>query len=140
MVALAPAAHAQGAADQWPGREPGTQGSSNITVLSHIPLGRMFSVANIDMEQELSRPYVYVSRMLSTVPESGFDVIDIRNPEKAAIRYSWRIENGELHEGSGCLSGKYFKLKGRYYYAQGPRAASSAAPGLTRTSGRSCST
>ena len=37
-------------------------GTSNVHVLSHIPLGWKFTIADIDIEQELSRPYVYVQR------------------------------------------------------------------------------
>src|SRR5580704_9136204 len=36
--------------------------SANLHLLSHIPLGRSRTVAGIAMEQEVSRPYVYVSR------------------------------------------------------------------------------
>ena len=52
-------------------------------------------------------------------PESaGFSIIDVRDPRRAKLLYTWRIENPELHRGIGGLQGKYFKLKGRYYYAQ----------------------
>src|SRR6185503_459965 len=36
---------------------PGTQGSRNIKLMSHIPLGRIFTVTDVEVEQELSRPY-----------------------------------------------------------------------------------
>ena len=64
-------------------RPPGLQGSSNVHVLSHLPLGRIFTVSDVEIEQELSRPYVYVSRMMGyRSPAAGFDIIDIRNPAK----------------------------------------------------------
>src|SRR5262245_37095956 len=82
-----------------PGFVPGQQGSSNVKVVSHLPLGRAFSPNDIEIEQELSRPYAYVSRMLHP---TGFDIIDIKNTAKPRVMYSWRIENGELHQGNGA--------------------------------------
>src|SRR6267142_4049938 len=101
---------------------PGQQSSTNVHVLSHIPLGRIFTVGNIDIEQELSRPYVYVGRTEGNVPESGFTIVSVKDPTRARVLYEWRIENPQLHKtggGGGCLSGKYFKVNGRYYYSQG---------------------
>ncbi|MBI4501950.1 MAG: hypothetical protein HY700_12420 [Gemmatimonadetes bacterium] len=89
-----------------------TGGSRNMKVMSHIPLGRNTSTADIEIEQELSRPYVYVARRM--VP-SGFDVISVKNPERASVIYSWRIENAELHRGAGSLNPMLLKSKGRYY-------------------------
>ena len=90
------------------------QGSRNVKIRSHIPLGRAFSTADIEIEQELARPYSYVSRMLV----HGTDIIDLRDPSKAKVLYSWRIENAELHQGNGGMDNKYFKLRGRYYDVQ----------------------
>ena len=42
------------AAQEW---TPLKRGSDNIEVLGHIPLGHRLSVADLDMEQELHRPY-----------------------------------------------------------------------------------
>lgn len=93
---------------------PPSAGSDNIDVVAHIPLGRAFSTTDVEIEQELSRPYAYVSRSLV----HGFDIIDLEQPEHAKVVYSWRIENAELHQGLGGMDGKYFKLDGRYYYVQ----------------------
>ncbi len=93
---------------------PGYQGSSNLRIQAHLPLGAAFTVADVEVEQELSRPYAYVSRRTSPI---GFDVIDLATPTAATVTYSWRIENQELHQGGG-YDGKYFKLRGRYYYIQ----------------------
>ncbi len=90
-------------------------GSDNVEVLAHIPLGGALTVSDIDMEQELNRPYVYVSRMFD---EAGFDVVDIGDPANAKVIYRWRIENVELHRGSGAMDPKTFKLDGRYYLVQ----------------------
>ena len=70
---------------------------------------------DIEIEQELSRPYVYAS--LKWKP-SGFDVISVKDPGKARIIYRWRIEDPGIHEGWGADDGKYFELNGRYYYVQ----------------------
>ncbi len=92
----------------------GEQASPNVKVLSHVPLGDPLNVADIEIEQELSRPYAYVSRNRHP---PGFQIIDLADPTKAKLIYSWFIENAALHQGSG-RDGKYFKLHGRYYYVQ----------------------
>ena len=51
-VAAAPAA------GQWTPMKPG---SDNMDVLGHAPLGPQLSVADIELEQELHRPYAYVA-------------------------------------------------------------------------------
>ena len=93
---------------------PGERGSANIQVLSHIPLGTEWSISDIEIEQDLDRPYAYVARRQET---SGFDVIDLSDPANAQVIYRWRIENAELHQG-GAMDGRYFKHEGRYYYVQ----------------------
>ncbi|MBI4420173.1 MAG: hypothetical protein HY560_05050 [Gemmatimonadetes bacterium] len=116
-------------------KQPHFGGSSNVHVLSHIPLGPWSHVMDIEMEQELSRPYVYVARAdwnndpnrtrqtggpvqyLQTTSK-GVDIIDIRDPTRAKLIYSWRIPSGEIHQGTGGMDNKYFKVKGRYYDIQ----------------------
>jgi len=93
---------------------PGERGSPNIKVLSHIPLGAGGSVSDIEIEQDLSRPYAYVARRSD---EIGFDVISLEDPDHAKVIHRWRIENPELHQG-GAMDGRYFKQDGRYYYVQ----------------------
>jgi hypothetical protein len=94
---------------------PGQLASANVRVMSNI---RMSSAADIEIEQEMSRPYSYVSRGR----EGGFDVISLKDPANAQVIHSWHIEDAELHQG-GALRGVYFKLKSRagdrYYYVQG---------------------
>ncbi len=116
-------------------KEPHFGGSSNIKLLSHVPLGAWSHVMDIEMEQELSRPYVYVARAdwnndperprqtggpIQYLPETskGVDIISIKDPTKAKVIYSWRIPSGEIHQGTGGMDNKYFKLKGRYYDIQ----------------------
>jgi hypothetical protein len=50
--------------------------------------------------------------------ETGFDVIDLSDPGNARIIYEWRIENSDLHRGTGAMDPKTFKLDGRYYMVQ----------------------
>jgi hypothetical protein len=94
---------------------PGTRhgGSKNVAVQFHIPRDARGRTADIAIEQELSRPYVYT--IARQIP-SGFDIINVKDPQKAYIMYSWRIENAELHQGAGSLNPIYFKTHGRYYY------------------------
>ncbi len=103
-------------------KQPHVSGSRNIKILSHVPLGGWSQVIGVEVEQELSRPYVYVSRddWAGDVSRTskGMDIIDIRDPLHARVIYSWRIPQGELHQGTGGQDSKYFKLKSRYYAVQ----------------------
>ena len=56
VLVLAGAAEAQ-----W---TPLDRGSDNMEVLGHLLLGPHLNVSDMDVEQELSRPYAYVSRMV----------------------------------------------------------------------------
>ena len=89
-------------------------GTANVHLQSHLPLGGEFSVGDIEIEQELSRPYVYVTRTWSS---PGFDLISVKDPARPQLLLSWQIENPELHAGLGGSDGQYFKHRGRYYYA-----------------------
>src|SRR3954469_7467318 len=80
---------------------PGQQGSSNVHIVAHIPSGGEMHVGDIEIEQELSRPYAYVSLALSQ--PSGFNIVSLKNPSKATQIYEWRLENPELHLGLGAL-------------------------------------
>src|SRR5262249_29617408 len=89
-----------------------TSGSQNIRLLAHMPLDAIGKTADITIEQELSRPYVYTAHRLNP---SGIDIISIKDPTRPALIYSWRIENAELHRGAGSLNPIYLKSRGRYY-------------------------
>jgi len=108
LLVSVPAAAQDGAAE-LPRR------SSNLEVLSHVPLGGWLSVTDVVVEQEPSRPYAYVGRMQL---EKGFDIIDLRNPERARVLYRWRMPDEALHQGLGGMDPKYFKWKNRYYVVQ----------------------
>ncbi len=98
---------------------PGQEGTPNVHVVGHVPLAGYLQVSDIDIEQELSRPYVYVSRGVSK--PAGFSIIsvkDIAKGEKPRVLYEWNIENPELHVGLGGLRARYFKSHGKYYLVQ----------------------
>jgi len=78
--------------------------------------GPPISYTDIEIEQDPSRPYVYLSRVLR--PTFGFDIVSIKDPAAPKLLYSWRIENPELHLGLGAMDAKYFKHDGRYYIIQ----------------------
>ena len=107
-----PAVHSE----EWTADNPG---SPNIKVISHLPLGPRLNVSDIDVEQELDRPYAYVGRMVyGTEGDRGMDIIDISDPANPKRIYKWRIENQDLHVGLGGMDVKHFKWKGRYYVVQ----------------------
>ena len=87
-------------------------------MVAHIPLGGYLHVSDIDIEQEMSRPYAYVSRGI--YEPSGFSIISVKDigKEKAKVIYTWNIESPDLHKGLGALRGRYFKTHGRYYFVQ----------------------
>ncbi len=101
---------------QWTAEKPG---SDNLTVLSHIELGPRLSVSDMDIEQDESRPYAYVGRM-QYGPEGprGMDIIDFSDENNAKRIYEWRIENQDLHLGTGGMDVKHFKVKDRHYVVQ----------------------
>ncbi len=104
------------AAGQWTAED---RGSDNVEVLGHIPLGPRLNVSDLDLEQELSRPYAYVGRMVyGDEGERGTDIIDLSDPTSPKVIYEWRIENQELHLGTGAMDVKHFKWKDRYYVVQ----------------------
>jgi len=106
-----------------PGDElpPGRRGSPNIQVVSHLPLGGFMHVADIEIEQDPARPYVYVSKRFDP---TGVDILDLAHPERPRLLMRWRIEDSALHQGSGALDGKAFRIGDRYYYVQSFQFAS----------------
>lgn len=115
LAGTAAGAAAQGHGDQ--AYEP--RGSDNIEVLSHVPLGPRLSVSDIDIEQEMDRPFAYVGRMqYGQRGPKGMDVVSVADPRNAEVIYRWRIENQELHRPTGGMDVKHFKWDGRYYVVQ----------------------
>src|SRR5213594_3358346 len=93
-----------------PGQKVG--GSRNIKVLGHLNLDSAYKTADITIEQELSRPYVYVAHRL--IP-SGIEIISIKDPGKPRLLWTSFVQNAELHKGAGSLNPMYLKSHGRYY-------------------------
>ena len=87
---------------------PGRARSSNVSLVSHLQLA---SATSLDIEEDLSRPYVYISRGRN----GAWDVVSIADVKKPKVIYSWQIENAELHQGGGSLENRYFKQNGRTY-------------------------
>src|SRR2546425_10311144 len=97
---VTPLARAQG---PIPGIKTG--GSSNVRVLAHIPIAGFISVGDLEIEQELSRPYAYVGLARPVTHQAGFVIVGLKDPARAAILYQWVIENSEVHAGVGGFDG-----------------------------------
>jgi hypothetical protein len=90
-------------------------GSKSVHMLGHVVTHPgAWKAADIEMEQDPGRPYVYVSGFVN------FDtqIYDVRDPAHPRKVVDWTIENPELHRGIGAMDGKYFKLGDKYYYVQ----------------------
>ncbi len=95
------------------------RGTDNISVEGHIPLGGVLSVMDLELEQEMDRPYAYVSRgHLGEYVAKGMDIVDLSDPADPRVIKRWRIENEYLHTGLGGMDVKYFKWQDRYYVVQ----------------------
>lgn len=106
------------AAQQMPW-SPLDRSSDNVEVLGHLPLGPRLSVADMELEQEMSRPFAYVARMqYGPVGPKGLDIINLEDPENPELIYEWRIENQDLHLPTGGMDTKHFKWNDRYYAVQ----------------------
>lgn len=102
-----------------PNHEVVERGSRNIEVVTHVPLGPRLSVADIEVEQELDRPYAYVARMVyGDHGDKGIDIVSLEDETRAKVIYRWRIENQDLHQRTGGMDVKYFKWNDRYYVVQ----------------------
>ncbi len=99
------------------------RGSDNLTVVAHLPLGGAESMADIEIEQDMSRPFVYVARQMrredrraaGTPGDRGLDILDISDPENPVVIHRWRIEDSDLHVGAGGKDIKTFEWEGRHY-------------------------
>ncbi|MEX2472238.1 MAG: hypothetical protein WEA34_08675 [Gemmatimonadota bacterium] len=106
------------AAQQLPW-SPLARSSDNVEVLGHLPLGPRLSVADMELEQEMHRPFAYVARMqYGPVGPKGLDIINLEDPENPELIYEWRIENQDLHLPTGGMDTKHFKWNDRYYAVQ----------------------
>jgi len=81
-------------------------GSANVRVLGHLPLGGFFRVADVALEQETGRPFVYAAQSLD---RSGFTAIDVTDPEHAKVLLRWTIDHPEAHRGLGAVRARYVR-------------------------------
>ena len=70
--------------------------------VAHAAGRRRSRTADIEIEQELSRPYAYVVRMPAG-QRRGSTSSSLKDPAKAQRAVHWRIENPELHQGRAAL-------------------------------------
>jgi len=90
-------------------------GSEKVHRLANVAANTTtWKAANVELEQDPNRPYAYISGFVNY----NAIVYDIRNTAAPKEVFRWTIENPELHRGIGAMDGKYFKINGRYYYAQ----------------------
>lgn len=87
-------------------------GSPNVEVLSHLDGWDYFETGGIDIDQDPSRPFVYLHTWKG---ESGFDVIDVSEPREAKVIYSWRFENRDAYEIGRGENIEHFRLGDRHY-------------------------
>src|SRR5262245_24512139 len=85
----------------------GKQSTANMQLQFHLPL---FSASDIRVEQELSRPFVFQAHGRP----AGLHVLNVREPSRASVIYSWTIENPDVHAG-GASGVMLVKHRGRYY-------------------------
>jgi hypothetical protein len=115
LAGLAATAGAQDPGSAVPSADKKHGGSPNIRMIAHVDNHPgAWKAADIEMEQDPGRPYVYVCGFVNYDVQI-YDVRDEAHPRRVA---GWTIENPELHRGIGAMDGKYFKIGGRYYYAQ----------------------
>lgn len=92
-----------------------TGGSPNVHLVAHVVNHPgAWKTADVEMEQDPDRPYVYVCGFVN----NDVQIYDVRDAAHPKLVYDWTIENPELHRGIGAMDGKYFKIGKRYYYAQ----------------------
>lgn len=89
-------------------------GSPNVEVLSHLDEWGYFRVGGIDIDQDPSRPYVYLHTWKE---ESGFDVLDVSDPRDPEVIHSWRFERRDQYEIGRGENIEHFVHDGRHYVA-----------------------
>lgn len=94
-------------------------GSDNMKVLGHVPLGHHSSVTDLELEQDLNRPYAYIGRasIVDGGPK-GMDIIDLSNPSAPKVIYEFRLEFQDLLPNRGGMDVKYFRTGGRHFVVQ----------------------
>jgi hypothetical protein len=100
---------------------PGQASSTNVKLVAHVPVAGWISVSDVEVEQELSRPYAYIAIDMhgKEGDPTGIDIISLKDLNHAHVIKSLRVANPELHKGAGSLSPMYLKSHGRYYLTGG---------------------
>jgi len=112
---LASTARAQDPGSAVPDFDKKKGGSEKVHQLARIPAHEgSWKAADVELEQDRNRPYAYLCGFVNF----DFTIYDISNTSSPKQIFRWTIENPELHRGIGAMDGKYFKINGRYYYAQ----------------------
>ncbi|MEP6591797.1 MAG: hypothetical protein ABJC19_11495 [Gemmatimonadota bacterium] len=115
LISIAASAGAQDPGVAVPTLDKKHGGSPNMQMVAHVVTHPgAWKAADIEMEQDANRPYVYVSGFVN----NDMQIYDIRDPAHPKKLVDWSIENPELHRGIGAMDGKYFKIGARYYFAQ----------------------
>ena len=115
ILSLATIARAQDPGAAVPVDSTKEGGTPKVHQIAHVETHNgKWKAADIEIEQDANRPYVYVSGFVN------YDAMmyDISNPAQPKLVYDWTIDHPELHKGIGAMDGKYFKIGPRYYYAQ----------------------
>ena len=113
--ALTTLARAQDPGATLPDFDKKRGGSEKVHRLANVPAHPgNWKAADVELEQDRNRPYAYLSGFVNY----DFTIYDISKPSSPKQVYRWQIANPELHRGIGAMDGKYFKVNGRYYYAQ----------------------
>ena len=96
---------------------PGQASSANVKLVAHVPLAGWDAVSDIEIEQELSRPYAYVAVDMhgKEGDPTGIDIISLKDLNHARVIRSLRVSDPALHRGAGSLNPEYLKSRGRYY-------------------------
>src|SRR5438445_11122288 len=102
LLAIEPAA----AQAYHPDPAPGEQGSANIKVVAHLPLNVAgpFNTSDIEIEQERSRPDLYVDHANEeggASPRSGDHIIRLKDLLKPRRVDALQDVDEELHRGTG---------------------------------------
>ena len=115
LPALTPVAGAQDPGASLPDFDKKRGGSEKVHRLANIPAHTgAWKAADVELEQDRNRPYAYLSGFVNY----DVTIYDLTNTSAPKQIYRWSIDNPELHRGIGAMDGKYFKVNGRYYFAQ----------------------
>jgi hypothetical protein len=112
LLALATVARAQDPGVSVKDFDQKHAGTEKMHMVAHVVSHPgAWKAADIEIEQDRNRPYVYISGFVNFDAQI-YDISNTASPKKI---YDWTIENPELHRGIGAMDGKYFKIGNRYY-------------------------